>query len=131
MLKKEIKYVDYNGTERTEPFYFNLNKAEVAEMELEVKGGLSEVIKRIVATDDRPQLIAIFKNLILKSYGVKSDDGKRFIKNQELRDEFEQSEAYVELFMKLASDEKEAAAFIEGIIPKVPEDHKSSELHTV
>lgn len=126
MLKKMIKYTDYNGVEREEPFYFNLNKAEVAEMELEVKGGLSAVIQRIVDTDDRPQLIAIFKNLILKAYGVKSDDGKRFIKTQELRDEFEQSEAYAELFMLLASDTDAATEFVNGIIPTIPQDHLAS-----
>lgn len=125
MLKKKIKYTDYNGVEREETFYFNLNKAEVAEMELEVKGGLSAVIERIVETDDRPKLIAIFKNLILKAYGVKSDDGKRFIKNQELRDEFEQTEAYAELFMELASDTDAATEFVNGIIPEIPQDHRA------
>lgn len=126
MLKKVIKYTDYNGVEREEPFYFNLNKAEVAEMELEVKGGLSAVIQRIVDTDDRPQLIALFKNLILKAYGVKSDDGKRFIKTQELRDEFEQSEAYAELFMLLATDTEAATEFVNGIVPTLPQDHQAS-----
>lgn len=126
MLKKIIKYTDYNGTEREEPFYFNLNKAEVAEMELEIKGGLSALITRIVETDDRPQLIAMFKKLILKSYGVKSDDGKRFKKSQEISDEFEQSEAYAELFMELASNTDAMSDFVNGIIPTVPQDHQSS-----
>ena len=126
MLKKKIKYTDYNGVEREETFYFNLNKAEVAEMELEVKGGLSAVIERIVETEDRPQLIAMFKNLILKAYGVKSDDGKRFVKTPELRDEFEQSEAYVELFMELASNTDAMTDFVNGIIPTVPQDHQAS-----
>lgn len=124
MLKKKIKYTDYNGVEREETFYFNLNKAEVAEMELEVKGGLSAVIERIVETEDRPKLISIFKNLILKAYGVKSDDGKRFIKTQELRDEFEQSEAYAELFMELASNADAASDFINGIVPPAPQDRQ-------
>lgn len=121
MYKKMIKYTDYNGVEREEPFYFNLNKAEIAEMQLTAEGGLSEYINRIVATDDRPKLIEIFKELILKSYGVKSDDGKRFIKRENgryLRDDFEQTEAYSELFMLLATDSDAAAEFVNGLTPQ-------------
>ncbi len=118
MLKKRIKYTDYNGVEREEDFYFNLNKAEVAEMELSIKGGLAALIQQIVDTDNRPELIRIFKELILKAYGVKSLDGKRFIKNDEVRDEFVQSEAYSEMFMELATDATAASEFINGIIPQ-------------
>lgn len=118
MLKKRIKYTDYNGVEREEDFYFNLNKAEVAEMELSIKGGLAALIQQIVDTDNRPELIRIFKELILKAYGVKSLDGKRFIKNDEVRDEFVQSEAYSELFMELATNADSASDFINGIIPQ-------------
>ena len=118
MLKKTIAYTDYNGNERKEDFYFNLNKAEIAEMELEVKGGMSAMLQEITAAQDTPSLIKVFKNLILKSYGKKSPDGVRFIKSQELRDEFEQSEAYSELFMELATDADAASEFINGIIPQ-------------
>lgn len=117
MLKKTISYVDYNGTKRTEDFYFNLTKAEISEMELEIPGGMSEMLKRITAAQDTPTLVKIFKDLILRSYGVKSDDGRRFIKSQQLKEEFSQTEAYSELFMELATNADAASTFINGIIP--------------
>lgn len=117
MLKKTISYTDYDGNKREEDFYFNLNKAELAEMELSTTGGIQNYINRIVAAQDTATLVKIFKELILKAYGQKSLDGKRFIKNDELRDEFVQTEAYSTLFMELAFDDKAAAAFINGIIP--------------
>lgn len=117
MLKKEISYKDYNGVERKEEFYFNLSKAEIAEMEMGVAGGLSTMINRVVVTQDVPQIMGIFKDLILKSYGVKSPDGKRFIKSDELSKEFSQTEAYSELFMELASNADAASEFINGIVP--------------
>ena len=117
MLKKPFTYTDYNGVERTEDHYFNLNKAEVMEMEMSTKGGLAEMIQRIIAAQDAPAIIKIFKDLIRKSYGVKSADGKRFIKNDEIWAEFEQSEAYSMLFMELATDAEAASQFINGIVP--------------
>lgn len=117
MLKKTIKYTDYNGVERTEDFYFNLNKAEIMEMQLTTVGGLDTYLKKIISTQDVPTLMRIFKDLVLKSYGVKSDDGRRFIKNEKLREEFEQTEAYSILYMELSTDADAAAAFVNGIIP--------------
>lgn len=117
MLKKTIKYTDYNGVERTEDFYFNLSKAEIAEMELEIPGGMSAMLQRITKAQDTPTLVKIFKDLILRSYGVKSDDGKRFIKSQQLKEEFSQTEAYSELFMELATNAESASQFVNGIIP--------------
>jgi len=117
MLKKTITYTDYNGNSRTEDFYFNLTEAEVTEMELSVNGGLAEMIKRIVAAQDSKQIIEIFKDIIMRAYGEKSPDGKRFIKTQEVKDNFAQTEAYSKLFMELATDDKAAADFINGIIP--------------
>lgn len=117
MLKKTIKFVDYNGVEREEDFYFNLTKAEISEMELEIPGGMSEMLKRITAAKDTPSLVKIFKDLILRSYGVKSDDGRRFIKSDELKTEFSQTEAYSNLFMELATNADAASAFINGIVP--------------
>lgn len=134
MLKKRINYTDYNGVARSEDFYFNLNKAEVAEMELSIKGGLAALIQQIVDTDNRPELIRIFKDLIIRAYGVKSLDGKRFIKNDEVRDEFVQSEAYSELFMELATNAESASEFINGIIPQQNTDTPAipaPPLHTV
>lgn len=117
MLKRSITYTDYNGGARTEDFYFNLTQAEVTEMELSVDGGLVEMINRIVAAQDGKQIIATFKDIILRAYGEKSPDGKRFIKNQELRDAFAQTEAYSILFMELATNADAAAAFVNGIVP--------------
>lgn len=117
MLKKTITYVDYNDVERTEDYYFNLSKAELMEMELGIAGGLSETIDKIIKTKDTPSLVKTFKELVLKAYGVKSPDGKRFIKSDELREEFSQTEAYSQLFMELATNAEAAAAFVNGIIP--------------
>lgn len=117
MLKRTITYPDYNGGTRTEDFYFNLTQAEITEMELSVDGGLVEMINRIVAAQDGRQIIATFKDIILRAYGEKSPDGKRFVKSQELRDAFSQTEAYSKLFMELATDADAAAAFVNGIVP--------------
>lgn len=117
MLKKTITYNDYNGVERTEDFYFNLSKAELMEMELSIKGGLTEMINKIVASKDSPALIKIFKELVLKAYGEKSADGKRFMKSDEISTAFSQTEAYSILFMELATDADASAKFVSGIIP--------------
>ena len=122
MLKKTINYTDYNGTQRTEDFYFNLTKAEIMEMELCTTGGLAEMITRIVAAQDTPSIIKIFKEVILKAYGEKSPDGKRFVKSEELSTAFSQTEAYSNLFMELASDSDAAAKFINGVIPADMDD---------
>ncbi len=122
MLKKTIKYQDYNGNERVEDFYFNLSKAEVTEMELSREGGLGAYIERIVAAKDTPAIMKEFKELILKSYGVKSDDGKRFIKSEELSLAFSQTEAYAELFVELATNAEAAANFVNGIVPNIKND---------
>ena len=117
MLKKEITYTDYNGTQRTETFHFNLSKAEIMEMELGTTGGYTELVQKIIEAQDTASLIKIFKDLILKSYGEKSLDGRRFIKSEEISAGFAQTEAYSELFMELATDDKAAADFVNGIIP--------------
>jgi hypothetical protein len=117
MIKETITYTDYNGVERKEDFYFNLTKAEIMEMEMSTKGGLAEMIQRIVSTQDQPAIIKIFKELIIKAYGVKSLDGKRFIKNAEVVDEFVQTEAFSQMFMKLATDADAAAKFVNGVVP--------------
>lgn len=120
MLLKTIKYVDYDGVEREEKFYFNLSKAELAEMELSVDGGMKKHLEKIIEEKDNKRLVEHFKRIILGSYGVKSDDGKRFIKSEELSKSFEQTEAYSNLFLELLDPETNAAAdFVNGIIPKV------------
>lgn len=118
MLKKTITYTDYNGVDRTEDFYFNLSKAEVMEMELSTAGGLAETLERIIATQDGPEIMRNFKQIMLKAYGEKSPDGKRFIKSEELSNNFSQTEAYSTLFVELATDDKAAAEFVKGILPK-------------
>lgn len=117
MLKKTINYIDYNGSGREEDHYFNLSKAEIMEMELSTAGGLSGMIQNIVKTQDGPAIMKIFKDIILKSYGKKSPDGKRFEKSEEISKAFEQTEAYSVLFMELVTDADAAAAFVNGIIP--------------
>lgn len=121
MLKKTITYTDYDGLERTEEFRFNLTKAELVDMELTTAGTFSETMKRIIAEKDIIRIAKLFKELLLKSYGVKSDDGKRFIKSQELSDAFSQTEAYSDLYIELLSNPEEAAKFFAEVAPKMEE----------
>lgn len=120
MLKKTMTYTDYNGVERTEDFYFNLSKAEVAEMEMGTSGGLAEMINGVVAAKDAPAILKIFKDLVLKAYGKKSPDGRRFEKSDEISKEFSETEAYSDLYIELATDADAAAEFVNGIIPTIP-----------
>lgn len=122
MLKLTRTYTDFNGVSRTEDFYFNLTQAEIAEMEMSVDGGMVEMLNRIVAAKDGKQIISNFKDVVLRAYGEKSADGKRFIKNQELRDAFAQTQAYSDLFMELATDAKKASEFVRGIVPEQKAD---------
>lgn len=121
MIKKTVTYTDYNGVERTENFYFNLSKAEVMEMQMTAEGGLAESIQKIVDAKDAPAIIRVFKDLVLKAYGVKSDDGRRFMKvkpdGTRYADDFAETEAYSQIFMELATDADEAAKFVNGIVP--------------
>lgn len=123
MLKKTIAYTDYNGTQREEDFYFNLTKAELMEMEMSTSGGLTEMIQNIVKAQDAPAIIKVFKDLVLKAYGEKSLDGKRFMKVDEngtpLSIAFSQTEAYSNLFMELATNTEAASEFVNGIVPKM------------
>ena len=121
MYKKTITYTDYNGVERTEDFWFNLSKAELGEMEMSTAGGLTDMVEKIVKTQDMPSIIKIFKKMILQAYGEKSPDGKRFIKSEEISTAFSQTEAYSNLFMELASDADAASTFVNGIVPQVEE----------
>lgn len=116
MLKKTITYTDYNGVERTEDFYFNLNKREVISMELGIAGGMSEMIKKITKEQDTPNLIKLFEDLILKAYGEKSADGKQFKKSKELSEAFSQTEAYSNLFVELLTDATAGADFVNALL---------------
>lgn len=118
MLTKTITYTDYNGVERTETYHFNLNKTEISKWEMSVEGGLYERLKRIVAAKDAIAIMREFDNIVAKSYGVKSDDGRRFIKSEELTKEFMQTPAYDQLYMELITGGADAVSnFLEGIVP--------------
>lgn len=117
MLKKTITYTDYNGNERTENFYFHLDEDEIFDMEMSVTGGLRQMLQTIVDKQDIPNIIATFKDLIKRSYGEKSPDGRRFIKSKELTEAFCQTRAFTKLYMELISDAEKAAAFVNGIVP--------------
>jgi hypothetical protein len=121
MIKWPITYTDFEGNEETEEFRFHLSKSELLEMNLSQSGGMDKMLQRIINTKDTQKIVEVFKDIILRSYGELSDDGRRFVKVKDghrLADDFAQTPAYDELFMELASDEKKAADFINGIIPK-------------
>ena len=116
MIKKSVKYVDFNGEENAEVIYFNLTKAELTMLELRMKGGLSAHIKEAIETEDNAVIVDIFEKLILEAYGVKSSDGKRFMKSPELKNEFQHSAAYNEIFMEIVTNPTEAENFMKGIL---------------
>lgn len=118
MLKREIKYEDFNGDETTDTFYFNLSKPELIELEVEYPEGFVGMLNQIIETKDNRELIKLFKKIVLLAYGEKSPDGKRFVKNDELREQFEQTAAYQALFVELATTDDAATNFLKGILPK-------------
>lgn len=118
MLQKIIKYKNFLGEDKERTCYFNLMKSEVLELEMSTKGGLVELIEKIVAEKDAPKIVELFKKLILLSYGEKDADGEHFIKSEELSSRFANSLAYSALFMELSTNADAAAAFVNGIIPK-------------
>lgn len=119
MVKKTIAYTDFDGNPQEDTWWFNLSKAEVMEMEMSLSGGLSKMLEQIVEEKNAPKMVAVFKEIILKSVGKKSADGKRLMKNDELRAEFLESEAYSTLFMELVSSTEAIEAFIQGVLPPV------------
>lgn len=118
MFKETITYKDYNDTERTEDVYFNFTKSEAIKMENSIEGGLSEKIKRIVDSKNTPELMNLYETILLTAYGIKSDDGRRFIKSEEISKQFKESPLYDEIFVRLLTEEGYAEKFIEGITPK-------------
>lgn len=131
MLKKTMTYTDFDGVTRTEDFYFNLTKAEVLVMEMGTTGGLQKMLEKIIAAQDTKRIIETFKDIVLHAYGEKSADGKRFIKSEEITKAFEQTEAFSDLFMELATNADAAAKFVNGIVPQMPEDHKKPEIKNI
>lgn len=124
MIKQTIKYTDYDGTEREEDFYFNMNKLEATKFGFSQEGGIEEYVKRIMSNKDNKKILELFEDFILACYGEKSSDGKRFIKSPELTEEFKQTEAFVELYFKMASDADFASDFIKRVLPAVDNQPK-------
>lgn len=122
MHKITETYTDFDGNTRTEDFYFNFTEAEITKMQFGTEGGLSAMINRIVAAQDTPRLIEIFEDLIKKAYGVKSPDGRRFIKNDEITKEFTETNAYSQIYMRLATDADAATKFVNDVVPKKKEE---------
>lgn len=118
MLKREIKFEDYNGEQSSVICYFNISKPEIIQLEVEFEEGFSNLLQRIVETRNSKELVKRFREVILLAYGIKSDDGKRFIKSDELRTEFSQTAAFEALYMELLSNEDAAADFITAVLPK-------------
>lgn len=118
MLKKTITYEDYEGITRTEDHYFNLTEAELTMMEASELGGYRKKLENIAQALDGRAVIDVVKDIIERSYGKKSPDGKRFIKSKEIYEEFAQTEAYSQLFMELVTDDNAAGAFVVGVLPK-------------
>lgn len=118
MLKKTVTYIDFDGNERTEDFFFNLTEQEIAEMELSTEGGLGNFINKAVAAKSQVELIELFKKLILAAYGVKSADGRHFVKNDAVREDFMSTQAFSDIYMELVQDADKASAFFNGIVPK-------------
>lgn len=122
MFKDTVTYVDYDGVERKETLYFNLSKAEVITLDNSIPGGLGNKMRAVVDSMDNVEIMNYFVKMIELSYGKKSDDGRRFIKSKEITEDFMQTEAYSEFFMKLLSDTDFAVRFCEGILPDVPKE---------
>lgn len=118
MLKREIKYEDFNGDEKTEVFYFNISKTEIVDLEVEWKDGIKAMLEKIIAEKDNKQIWSKFKEIVLLAYGEKSEDGKRFIKNEEVSTGFSQTAAFDALLTDLITNEDSASTFIIGILPK-------------
>ena len=117
MLTKRIEYNDYDGNHRVETFYFNLSRSEVTELQLTYPGGYAEYIERTIDSNDKPKLMAMFKDIIRRSYGEKSDDGRRLIKSDELSKAFMETKAYDELFIELCTVTDAAINFINKVLP--------------
>lgn len=132
MLKKTIDYVDYDGNKRTDSYWFNLDEAEILEMEMQYPGGMTAMLKKIVDEQDGAKILATFKEIIMKAYGEKSLDGKYFEKSHEKSVRFTQSRAYSALIMEMYRDAGAAAEFMNKIIPQVAnKDNANHQINAV
>ena len=118
MLVKTITYEDFNGTERTEDFLFNLTQTELVKLEHSIGGGLTEWIRRIVMAQDGKEILAVFETILKATYGVKSLDGRTFIKNDQVFEEFKGTNAYDKLYLELVTDATAASEFLACCMPK-------------
>ena len=128
MIKKNITSVDLDGNPISKDYYFNLSKAEIVEWNFEKPGGLEAYLKRVQEAEDQAEVVQIIKTIILKSVGVKADDGIRFIKSEQIAEDFRNTDAYSELFMELATDADAFTKFVKAIVPKdlpTPTDKKA------
>lgn len=128
MLTKKITYTDFDGVERTETFYFNLTRTEITELQLTYPGGYAEYIEKVTDSQDRPKIIEMFKDLIMRTYGEKSEDGRRLIKSPELSKAFMETPAYDELFMEIATNADFATEFVAGVMPDFGQPDKKAEV---
>ena len=115
MIKKTMTYVDFNGETVVEDLYFNLNALEYTRLTARNGGDLDKRIAELVEKDDTEGIIALMEDLLLSSYGVKSEDGRRFVKTKQVREDFEYSQAYAELFVILLTNPEETKKFGQGI----------------
>lgn len=128
MLKKTVTYTDFNDVERTEDFYFHLTEAELSEMDLDSEGNLADKLQKIIDSKNMKEIKDAFKWIVLKAYGEKSEDGRRFMKSEEIRNNFEATQAYSDIWVELATDADAASAFVNGIMPKkINEELKKQE----
>ena len=116
MHKEVITYNDLNGVQRTEDFYFDLSKPEIVKMQASAKGGYDVQLKSIAASLDGAKIMDFFENFVSKAYGVKSEDGRRFMKSDEISRSFMETPAYEVLFEKLVTDDKYAADFVNAVM---------------
>lgn len=118
MIKKTVTYKDLNGKERTETFYFHYFESEIMDMEMSEEGGLAERIQRIIDAKDQASLLKVIKKFVVDAYGVKSDDGRRFNKSQEVKDAFVECPAYSKIYMELLTNDEMAAEFVNKVVPE-------------
>lgn len=118
MIKKTVTYKDLNGKERTETFYFHYFESEIMDMEMSEEGGLAERIQRIIDAKDQASLLKVIKKFVVDAYGVKSDDGRRFNKSQEVKDAFVECPAYSKIYMELLTNDELAAEFVNKVVPE-------------
>ena len=121
MYKITMESVDFGGTKRTEDYYFNLTQAELVEMQLTTEGGYKEMIEKVLNAKDIKTMSQVFKTILCKAYGVVSPDGRKFVKNQAVLDDFLATQAYSDLYMKLVTDDEAAADFFNKVIPQMEE----------